>query len=255
MRTNGNCLTVVTGASGTLGEAVCTRLLAEDHIVIGIGRMGGRTIPRILTDQAKFKPLYLDLSISFDISQLTDIFSKEVTANTPRHINLVHTAGRHLVQQMKESGVLTDQWGELFQIHCGALFSLASALLPHWKQLQSGTIVSVSSNLTLRVTRDRSLYICTKAGMEALTRQLAFELGEFNVSCNCVAPGFFIGGMSEYVTAEKRQAILRNTPLKRIATSEMVSDMICLMLEKEHQWVTGQVICLDGGNCLGFPID
>ena len=120
------------------------------------------------------------------------------------------------------------------------------------KKINNGTIIAVSSNLTERVNANTASYIASKAALEVITKQLAYELGQYNTNCNSISPGVFFSKMSSNISTEKMEEIKRNTPLNRIIDETEIKDVILTMLEDKMSWITGQNIIADGGNTIGF---
>jgi len=110
-----------------------------------------------------------------------------------------------------------------------------------------GRIVNISSVVATRGGRGQAAYAAAKAGVEALTRVLALELGSRGILVNAVAPGCIETPMTEEVRRAHRHTILERTPLGRFGKPEEVAAVIAFLVSDDCSYVTGQVIPADGG--------
>ncbi|MFC3995592.1 SDR family NAD(P)-dependent oxidoreductase [Nocardiopsis sediminis] len=110
-----------------------------------------------------------------------------------------------------------------------------------------GAVVNVSSINAIRGHRGVAVYSAAKAGVDALTRSLARELGALNIRVNSVVPGFFDSEMTTQVTGSDRERIRRRTPLGRLGSAEEVADTVLYLASPGSSFITGQSIVVDGG--------
>ncbi len=111
----------------------------------------------------------------------------------------------------------------------------------------SGNIINIASIIAERGFRGLSAYAATKAGMIGFTRSLARELGARNIRVNAIAPGYLETDMSNSLQEKQREQIVRRTPLGRLGKVEDVIPVIQFLLSPASQFITGQVITVDGG--------
>ena len=111
----------------------------------------------------------------------------------------------------------------------------------------AGSIVNVSSIAGSRGFSGLSAYGATKAALDGATRALARELGPRNIRVNSVAPGFVATEMTKSLGQSDRDAIVRRTPLGRLAEPADVAGVVLFLLRKEASFISGQVIAVDGG--------
>ena len=93
-------------------------------------------------------------------------------------------------------------------------------------------------------------YSCTKHALIGLTRSLAMELAPSGIRVNCVAPGFVATEMNAHLDADAVEAIRQDTPLLTLGTAEDIAGAVCFLALGESRFVTGQVLCCDGGRCI-----
>jgi 3-oxoacyl-[acyl-carrier protein] reductase len=110
-----------------------------------------------------------------------------------------------------------------------------------------GVILNISSIIGLRGYSGLAAYAATKGGMDAMTRALARELGGRGIRVNSIAPGYLETDMTHGLSPEQRQQIIRRTPLARLGTPQDVTGAILFLLSPGAQFITGQVLVVDGG--------
>ena len=110
-----------------------------------------------------------------------------------------------------------------------------------------GVILNISSIIGLRGYRGLSAYAATKAGMDGITRALARELGGRQIRVNSVAPGYLTTEMTHGLDIDQQDQIVKRTPLGRLGTSEDVRGVVLFLLSDAANFITGQVLVVDGG--------
>ncbi|GGS21524.1 beta-ketoacyl-ACP reductase [Streptomyces aureoverticillatus] len=116
---------------------------------------------------------------------------------------------------------------------------------------RSGRIVVISSAVGLRGEAGQANYAASKAGLVGFARSLARELGSRGITVNVVAPGLTETAMSESLTDEQREAMVRQIPLGRLAAPEEVAAAVAFVASPEAGYITGAVIPVDGGAGMG----
>jgi 3-oxoacyl-[acyl-carrier protein] reductase len=111
----------------------------------------------------------------------------------------------------------------------------------------SGRIINISSIIGSHGYNGLGPYAATKAGLDGFTRSLAREIGRRGITVNSVAPGYMETEMSSTLQPERRQQIIRRTPLGRLGRALDVTPMVRFLLSSEAAFITGQVITIDGG--------
>ncbi|SFB27642.1 3-oxoacyl-[acyl-carrier protein] reductase [Rhizobium sp. NFR07] len=146
-----------------------------------------------------------------------------------------------------------EDWKAIFDVNLSGAFFVSQAVAPGMKAKKSGRIINISSGAGLGISLTGiQAYASSKAGQIGLTRQLAHELGPFNITVNNVAPGFVRSNPAterqwEAMGSEGQAKLLQNIALKRLGAPEDIAAMVMFFASDFAGWVTGQVISVDGG--------
>lgn len=159
---------------------------------------------------------------------------------------LVCNAGVALPQQLL-TDTSPEQWRGLMGVDLDGVFHCVRAVIPHFVRQQGGSIVTVSSMWGVTGGSCEVPYSAAKAGVIGLTRALAKELGPSHIRVNCVAPGVIDTDMNSHLSAEDLAALGEETPLGRIGKPEEVARAIRFLAGEEASFITGQILCVDGG--------
>ena len=182
-----------------------------------------------------------------------EAFVNEVTNGRSLEI-LVNNAGGVLGQVGRPlEQVSPEDWSRVFSVNVDGAFYFAQAVAPFMKTARFGRIINISSGAGLGISLTGiQAYAAAKAAQIGLTRQLAHELGPWNITVNNIAPGF----VRSNPTTEKQwaaygeagqQALLENIALRRLGTSEDIANGVLFFASPYAGWITGQVLPIDGG--------
>ncbi len=230
-------------------------------LVTGAGRgIGKATLARFAAEGAKVAAA--DLAFDDDVPGLqiqTDVTSREqvegAVARTVEELGgldiLVTSAGiirDNLVHKLSD-----DDWDAVIATHLRGTFLATQAAQAHMTQHGGGKMVLISSVSALG-NRGQLNYSAAKAGIQAMTKTLAIELGRFQVNVNCVAPGFIATAMTQQ-TADRlgvpfedfKQFGADQTPLGRVGEPDDVAGVIAFLCSEDASYVSGQVIYIRGG--------
>ncbi len=234
----------VTGGSRGIGRAIVRRLAAEGYAV-GINYLRSREAAEALAAEILGQGGRA-LAVRADVAdrEAVDAAVREVEEKLGPVTALVNNAGiaqNDLFQDTPEA-----LW-RMFAVHADGAFHTIQAVLPHMLHEKAGGIVNISSIWGLRGASCEVAYAASKAAVIGLTRSLAMELAPSHIRVNCVAPGVIETDMVRGLGEETLASLVDQTPAGRLGTPEDVARAVSFFLRDDADFITGQVLTVDGG--------
>lgn len=140
----------------------------------------------------------------------------------------------------------TDEWRDVIETNLNGVYYCTHSAMQYLIENGSGQLINVSSIVALSGNIGQANYVASKAGIIGLTKTLALEWARYNVTVNCVAPGFIETDMLAKVPDNIKQQIIERIPMRRFGTSEEVARLVRFLCT-EGSYITGQVISVNGG--------
>ncbi|MBO4225785.1 SDR family NAD(P)-dependent oxidoreductase [Bradyrhizobium neotropicale] len=237
---------VLTGGTSGIGRAAAIRLARQGDKVLVTGRRAG-PLDETIAEHPNIAGIVADAASTDDarrtIAKAMDLWGR-IDA-------LVNNAGAGAILPLAD--ITADRITDIFSVNVLGPSLLASAALPHLKS-RRGTIINVSSTFGQRAAAGLSHYAASKAALEHLTRCWALELAPFGIRVNAVAAGptesgaltGMMGLTQEQAAAVKEQERAR-IPLGRRGVPDDVAEWIVRLAGSASEWMTGQVVAIDGG--------
>ncbi len=227
---------IITGGSRGIGLAIIKKLLSENYEIWYLSRS---EIQEELTGNLHY--VCCDLADHDKLEASLKLIIKEA-----EHIDLlINNAGitkDNLIMRMK-----MEAWDDVININLTSAFITSKILSRTFLKQKSGSIINISSVVGVVGNAGQANYSASKAGLIGLTKTLAREFASRGVRVNCIAPGFIETSMSDKLTDEQKSSIVESIPLKRMGSAEDVANVASFLASSNAGYITGQVICVDGG--------
>ena len=236
---------LITGAARGIGKAIALKFASEGANIaftdIVIDENGKATEAEIAALGVKAKGYASDAS-NFEAT-------KEVIAEIQKDFGridiLVNNAGitkDGLMLRMSE-----EQWDRVININLKSAFNFTRNVLPVMFSQRSGSIINMASVVGVHGNAGQANYAASKAGMIALAKSIAQEMGPRGIRANAIAPGFIETAMTAALSDEIREEWKKKIPLRRGGKPEDIADVATFLASDLASYVTGQVIQVDGG--------
>ena len=236
---------VTAAAGGGIGKATATRLAEEGAIVVVTDSHERRTRETAEELASRFPGRIdshaLDVSNQQSVQRVVDAV---ISARGQVDI-LVNNAGINVLGGVDKVSI--EDWTRVFDVNLTGAFHLIRAVLPSMRKHRWGTIVNVSSIAAWSTLGGSDApYAAAKAGMLALTRAVASEVGPDGIRCNAVAPGIVLTKWVEKnMPGVSSQA--EHTPLRRLGKPEDIAATIAFLASDDASFITGEAITVSGG--------
>jgi len=237
-------IAVVTGASRGIGRAIADELVTAGYFVVATATSEGGVEALNSHLGENGKAIVLNLSDKDSIAQ----FSAQVNELGPVAV-LVNNAGitkDNLMLRMKD-----EDWDAVIETNLSGVFRLTKTFLKGMMKQRVGRIINISSVVGAMGNPGQANYCASKAGIEGFTRSMAYELGSRNITVNAVAPGFIATDMTDELTEDQKDAMMKNIPLGRYGDPAEVAKAVVFLASEGAAYITGQVIAVNGGLNMG----
>jgi 3-oxoacyl-[acyl-carrier protein] reductase len=235
---------VVTGGTRGIGLAIARALAEDGASVVVSGRDAGRlesAVTEIETLGASALGVAADQSKREDCDRLVGA-AKERFGRVDVLVNNAGITRDQLLVRMKD-----DDWDQVMDTNLRGVFLMTRAVAKSMMRQKSGRIINIASTAGAMGNPGQVNYSAAKAGVIGLTKAAARELAHWNILVNAVAPGLIETDMTAGISAEAREALLQQVPLKRVGAAREVAEVVRFLAGDGAAYVTGQTIHVNGG--------
>lgn len=245
MRLKGQ-IAIVTGAGQGIGRAIAIKLAKEgaavtvndidlekaEKVAEEIESQGGQALP-VKADVSKAEEVNRLVAQTLDKFKKVDI--------------LVNNAGIGKLTRFLE--MTEAQWDSTMDVNIKAQFLCSKAVIEHMMKQKRGKIVNIASLAAHIGAPGLAAYGASKGGVVQLTKALAVEFGKYNIMVNAISPGFTLTEMVKQTGRDRPDFLegLDRIPLRRAAEPEDIANVVLFLASAESDYITGQVLIVDGG--------
>lgn len=238
-----NKVVIVTGASRGIGREIARELAEKGFRVIANYNKSEKEAIN-LKEELKERKIEIDI-YKADVSKREEV-KKMIQFVLEKYKNidvLVNNAG---ISQSKLFTDVTDEdWDKVISNNLYSTFCTTQEVMPRMINQKRGCIINISSIWGMVGASCESIYAISKAGIDAMTKSLAKELGPSNIRVNSIAPGVIMTDMNKDLSKEEFNELIQETPLQKCGIPKDIAKCVCWLVEDE--FTTGQIISINGG--------
>ena len=236
-------IAIVTGASRGIGREIAKTLAKKGYQVVANYNKSEKEAEK-LKDELKKEKIEIDI-YKADVSQRLQV--KEMIKFAEKKFGKIDIIINNawISQSQLFTDVSDEDWNNIINNNLYSAFCVTQEVLPNMIHNKSGCIINISSIWGLIGASCESIYSISKAGIDAMTKSLAKELGPSNIRVNSIAPGFIDTDMNKNLSIEDKNEIINDTPLQKLGKPEDI--VKCIEFLIEEKFITGQVLSINGG--------
>ena len=240
---NKNKSILITGASGSIGLAISKKVISNGYDAVLCYNRNDSFIEKIKDYSKDY-----DVNIRFlkiDVAnrdEAKNILLKDIEDNSP-YYGVVLSSG--ITMDNAFPAMTGEEWDNVIDVNLKSFYNIVNPIvMPMIRGRKGGRIIAISSVSGIIGNRGQVNYAASKAGLIGAVKSLAIELGKRNITVNCIAPGVI---ESEMINDEIIEHAKNMIALKRIGKPEDVANVVNFLLSDEANYITKQVISIDGG--------
>ena len=234
----------VTGASRGIGKSIALELGKDYQVIVGFGNSKDKA-EEVVEEIKKLggESLAVQLNIA-DRNSVDEAFN--LIEKTYKNVDiLVNNAGitkDNILPRMKD-----DEWNDVIQTNLTGNFYTSQRAIKKRLKNKWGRLIFISSVVGISGNQGQANYAASKAGLIGLSKSISKEVGSRNITSNVIAPGYIETDMTSFINDENKENIIEQLSIKRMGMPEDIANMVSFLCKDESEYITGQVIPIDGG--------
>lgn len=236
---------LVTGGTRGIGRAIALRLAAEGADLAIFATKENEAAAAVVKEIEGMGRKAVFFACNVAEAEAVQTSVAQVLAHFGRIDILVNNAGitkDMLLLQMKE-----EDFDQVMAVNLKGCFHMMKACIRPFIKQRSGRIINISSVVGMMGNAGQANYAASKAGIIGLTKSVAKEYAAKGITCNAVAPGYIRTEMTEVLSEQAAEAIMKQVTVKRYGTPEDVANAVSFLAQEASSYITGEVIKVDGG--------
>tara|TARA_B100001079_G_scaffold255736_1_gene251582 strand:+ start:99 stop:827 length:729 start_codon:yes stop_codon:yes gene_type:complete len=235
---------LVTGGSRGIGKAIALDLGKSFQVAVGYSSSkdsAEEVVKEIVNSGGTATAVEIDVKSSESVEKAFTTIEGEFGGIDV----LVNNAGitkDNILPRLKE-----DDWNDVIDTNLSGSFKTSQRAIKHMMKSKWGRIVFISSIVGMMGNQGQANYAASKAGLIGLSKSIAKEMGSRNITSNVIAPGYIDTDMTAFLTDEQKEKIIEQLSIKRIGKPEDIANIVSFLTSDESEYITGQVISVDGG--------
>ncbi|CAF0961428.1 unnamed protein product [Rotaria magnacalcarata] len=250
-----NKVVIVTGAGGAIGAAIshCCVLHGARVAIADINKKAAdAVVTKIITDDQTQKDNVMGIELDVTDEQAIQKAVKTIVDKWNRVDVLVNNAAIFTLRSIEEASA--EAWSEIFNVNVRGYALMAKAVVPLMKKQRSGSIIQMASISSWIAQPNFVPYSTTKGAVLQMTRNLALDLGSFNIRCNSICPGTILTQATTTHAANLQQTMdeftaaeVKKQCLKRLGSPEEIANLTVFLASDLCHFATGASFVADGG--------
>ena len=236
---------LITGGSRGIGKGIVKVLIENGaNVAFTYASSSGPALElseKLNSNETKCISYKSDASVFSDCEKLIENVINDF-GNIDALINNAGITKDNLLMRMSE-----EDYDRVMEVNMKSVFNMTKACQRTFLKNRRGSIINMSSVVGVKGNAGQSNYAASKSAIIGFSKSIALELGSRNIRCNVIAPGFIKTEMTDKLSEEVIQAWNDNIPLKRPGESEDVANLCLFLASDLSNYITGQVINVDGG--------
>ena len=236
---------IVTGATRGIGKSIAIQLAKAGVKVAVVGRnaeLADSVVSQIEADGG------IAYKVVGDIS--SDKECERIVAETAKHFGgvdiLVNCAGN--LTSTKLEDISRDEWDDILSTNLSGTFFMTQKAIPYLEKSKAGRVINISSNAgRMGGYANSQAYTASKGGIIAITKGIARQLAQRNITVNVVCPGTTVTEMSQLYDEKTMATLVGRIPMGRLGRPEDTAAAVCFFASEEAGWITGATLDVNGG--------
>ncbi|MBL0174708.1 MAG: 3-oxoacyl-[acyl-carrier-protein] reductase [Ignavibacteria bacterium] len=240
-----NTVALITGAARGIGRAIADEFAREGANLVIFDRAFPEDFEAAAAEWRALGRTVIARQVDITDAANVEKNVEETIAECGRIDILVNNAG--ITRDKLLMRMADEDWDMVMTVNLKGSFLMTRAVSKAMMRQRAGKIINISSVVGVMGNAGQSNYSASKAGLIGFTKSIAKELAGRNITVNAIAPGYIETEMTAVLSEEQRAAFMGVIPLKRGGTPADVARAAAFLASKNSDYITGQVLCVDGG--------